>query len=367
MKIESVEEENDGMILCVNTPARTEFGVDYYSYIVSDEFVGMKNVPFGTHLVFYSFFNDLSSYMTQNSARICLFVTLSRENPIVLLRYNAEIEDYELLDSEKEESKQIVNQYMNQYAHKLGPYPMDKSWSIWNKLANFITPKVISRLEPLQKKIFSTLSIEESNLLRKQKEDFYHQRNQEMEKEKNEYRVYYTHIPSKLKRQGVKGHELTKLNFDKSALLYQLLKEEYENDWTLLLGELQFAFVCFLMGQALDALEQWKRIIELLCSCDDVMHNASMLLLFRNFVSILYNELEVIPKDFFHDELSQNNFLKKQLSSFLQIVLSDGIHDNELVSLTKKMDQLLMDRFKLQSSLEEEDSEDAPIIVELDE
>lgn len=35
-----------------------------------------------------------------------------------------------------------------------------------------------------------------------------------------------------------------------------------------LLGELQLAFVCFLVCQVYDAFEHWKQLVHLLCSCD---------------------------------------------------------------------------------------------------
>lgn len=34
-----------------------------------------------------------------------------------------------------------------------------------------------------------------------------------------------------------------------------------------ILGELQIAFIYFFLGQDFTAFEQWKRLIELICSC----------------------------------------------------------------------------------------------------
>ena len=42
-------------------------------------------------------------------------------------------------------------------------------------------------------------------------------------------------------------------------------------DYRLLLGEYQFSFVCFLIGQCFDAFEHWKKLTALLCSCDDAV------------------------------------------------------------------------------------------------
>lgn len=35
------------------------------------------------------------------------------------------------------------------------------------------------------------------------------------------------------------------------------------------LGELQFSFVCFLVGQHYDSFEHWKRLTSLLCECGE--------------------------------------------------------------------------------------------------
>ena len=48
------------------------------------------------------------------------------------------------------------------------------------------------------------------------------------------------------------GVHLSALNLDKSLLLEQLLQKHYRRDSRLLLGELQFAFLAFLMGQSLE-------------------------------------------------------------------------------------------------------------------
>ena len=51
---------------------------------------------------------------------------------------------------------------------------------------------------------------------------------------------------------GVTGAHLSALNLDKSMLLEQLLQQHYRGDSRRLLGELQFAFLAFLMGQSLE-------------------------------------------------------------------------------------------------------------------
>ena len=46
-----------------------------------------------------------------------------------------------------------------------------------------------------------------------------------------------------------------------------------------ILAELQFSFVCFLVGQHYDSFEQWKRLLRLFCQCHDAVANHTELYL----------------------------------------------------------------------------------------
>lgn len=78
-----------------------------------------------------------------------------------------------------------------------------------------------------------------------------------------------------------------------------------------LAGELQFAFVCFLLGSVYEAFEHWKRLLNLLCRSEAAMlkHHT----LYTSLISILYHQLGEIPADFFVDIVSQDNFLTSTL------------------------------------------------------
>lgn len=78
-----------------------------------------------------------------------------------------------------------------------------------------------------------------------------------------------------------------------------------------LAGELQFAFVCFLLGNVYEAFEHWKRLLNLLCRSEATMvkHHS----LYISLISVLYHQLGEIPADFFVDIVSQDNFLTSTL------------------------------------------------------
>lgn len=127
-----------------------------------------------------------------------------------------------------------------------------------------------------------------------------------------------------------------------------------------ILGEFQFAFVSFVVGHVYDAFENWKHLLNLLCSCDDAlnMHHE----IFNKFISTLHFQLKQLPKDFFVDIISKTNFLTQSLQSFfLNLKLSDAPQDLKekggrfCIHLTKK--------FKW--DFDGEPDEEAPVVVDM--
>lgn len=58
----------------------------------------------------------------------------------------------------------------------------------------------------------------------------------------------------------------------------------------MMLGELQVAFVLFLVGQSYESYEHWKDMVLLLCSCEDAVK--TMPELFFNFIGMVYSMIE---------------------------------------------------------------------------
>lgn len=84
-------------------------------------------------------------------------------------------------------------------------------------------------------------------------------------------------------------------------------------------AELQFAFICFLIGNVYDAFEHWKRLLNILCRSEDAIRKYQDL--YINLISVLYHQLSEIPADFFVDIVSQDNFLTSTLQVCLLLPL----------------------------------------------
>ncbi len=69
--------------------------------------------------------------------------------------------------------------------------------------------------------------------------------------------------------QGIEGAALTMMNRDKSHILQDILSKLTSSKE--LLGEIQFAFTTFLLGENFESFEQWKRLLVLLCNCQEAL------------------------------------------------------------------------------------------------
>ncbi|CAJ2653167.1 unnamed protein product [Trifolium pratense] len=78
------------------------------------------------------------------------------------------------------------------------------------------------------------------------------------------------------------NHDMTQLQ-----LLETLRAKDYGGSEELLLGELQFAFIAFLMGQLLEAFLQWKSLDSLLFGCTVAPFHKRTQLFTKDFFSLV--------------------------------------------------------------------------------
>ena len=70
------------------------------------------------------------------------------------------------------------------------------------------------------------------------------------------------------------------------AILFLLISLDYYSRNDEILGELQFSFICFLVGQNYDAFEQWKLLLKMFCTCDEAL--ATQTHLYMTLISDLH-------------------------------------------------------------------------------
>ena len=165
--------------------------------------------------------------------------------------------------------------------------------------------------------------------------------------------IFYSEIPKVKQVQGIEGAALTQMNLDKSMILQDLLTSLEkksglkERSWKELLGELQFAFVSFLLGENYDSFEQWKALLVLICHCQQALISDQTAQLFFEFIPVVYAQIEQLPIDFFTVELSKNNFITACMQTFIfncDHVYADKV-ELRIKQRAKKLESMLVKQF----------------------
>uniref|UniRef100_A0A672NKV7 Protein AAR2 homolog n=1 Tax=Sinocyclocheilus grahami TaxID=75366 RepID=A0A672NKV7_SINGR len=94
-------------------------------------------------------------------------------------------------------------------------------------------------------------------------------------------------------------------------IYYHLCTEILSYRMSLFAGELQFALVCFLMGNVCEFFEHWKSLQALPCRSEEAVKERKEL--YPGLIAVLCHQLGEIPPHFFVDIVLQNDFLPSTL------------------------------------------------------
>lgn len=346
---------NGATLLLLDVPQFTLIGIDTLMFSVGPVFKGIKMIPHGPHFVYYSSSNRDGSKFSP----IVGFFIDTCPSEVIVRKWDQQDERLVKL-SEEEEERYCQSVKSLEFDRELGPYTLSQ-YGDWKQLSNYITKTTIERIEPIGGEI--TVAHESGmvgNTPKTSMEKALDQqlRNSKFSKsaDKSQKRgCYYTSIPRVIKHKGIHGQELTSLNLDKTQLLESILMKDYGGSEDLLLGELQFAFIAFLMGQSLEGFLQWKSLVSLLFGCNEApFHTRS--LLFTKFIRVIYYQLKFgFQKDqtgssnvekessLLLDEswLSADSFLHHLCKDFFSLVQEASVVDGDLLSWTRKLRDLL--------------------------
>ena len=125
-----------------------------------------------------------------------------------------------------------------------------------------------------------------------------------------------------------------------------------------LLGELEIAFVVFLLGHVYSSFEHWKNLVNLFCRARQSLHDRPCL--YKNFIRTLHFNLKETPDDFFVDIVSKNNFLTTTLTIFFETFREEKELDKELVERADKFKAHLERKYDWDFDYDEDD---VPVVV----
>lgn len=357
-------------IVIFGVPEGTEFGIDSNSWQVGPRFKGVKMVPPGVHFIHYSAKRLGASAETGPRSGIFFYL---EQKEIRLLNWDPREE--EMVAASQEEAEHLREQ-LTSLDPSLGPYPYE-SLRRWVSLTNHISKEAMLKLQPVCGTICSfpeVLPMEEmthtedrakhnlpryDTVCQNYKEGM--SRLPQM-KQKEGTEIRFSQLPEKMYPKNATPAEITQHSIDLSYALGQLIDINYQGNPLAILAELQFSFVCFLLGNVYEGFEQWKNLLNLLCRAEtfSLQHPD----LYNEVISVLYHQLAQVPTDFFIDIVSQNNFLTSTLQVLFSFLCSPSTN-KDLRKKALRFRAHLTKRF--QWDFEEDPMDTAPLVVQLPE
>jgi A1 cistron-splicing factor AAR2 len=150
---------------------------------------------------------------------------------------------------------------------------------------------------------------------------------------------------------------------DRSKQLEELISREYPGNDLAVLGELQLAYIAFLLGQNCDGFDQWRALLQMLCSCDDAV--AAKPELFAELLRTFFAQLSQAPSDLFGDDLTDGNFLGSCALGLLEACDAEAA-PAKMRKRCGKLRELVLEKFGINTDDLALLGEDAPQIVDAD-
>jgi A1 cistron-splicing factor AAR2 len=377
---------SSAQLLVLEFPARSQFGVDWWSFHVGHAFQGMKMVPRGVHFIWTAASPHESTQAGSGvldpdmASRLGSFIWLESTDTWVR-RWNPAEEALEAISDEAEEQRYIAAARRLEFDRGQGSYPLEDRRR-WTDLTDCITRELVERLEPVDRKIgvgkMAKYALED----KKQKTPHVEEVDEVKEEQKQQRNPvamedvtmaepggaatvtavptvaaskpprsapapsssFYTRIPTvrsfflrqqqQQQQQAAsltpeeRAHALTQLHMDQSPILESIFSASTATSTLAavsnppdgdhaplltpaeldLLGELQFAFTAFLIGHDYEGFDAWKDLTRLLTSCTQSLeHHPAFYEYWLG--SVLHAQLAALPRDFFVDAISGENFL----------------------------------------------------------
>lgn len=238
-----------------------------------------------------------------------------------------------------------------------------------------MTPEIVTKVQPLSGKIVSASDfITQKSTSKSRREGVKATRDMNKEHESMKEAtsmlpdmesnpdsvIRFTPVPENWFPPGSTPQEVTKYSMDSTYAIQTMIKTINTNGTDALLGELQFSFICFIIGQVLDSFEQWKQLLHLLCCGEGAVSKYKDL--YISLIKVLHFQLREVPEDFFVDIVSQNNFLTSTLRELFSNLQNESV-DKTLCHRGMNFKQNLTTRFNWDFDVEAD--EDGPVVVEL--
>eukprot|EP00928_Gymnodinium_smaydae_P048653 TRINITY_DN32551_c0_g1_i1.p1 TRINITY_DN32551_c0_g1~~TRINITY_DN32551_c0_g1_i1.p1 ORF type:complete len:431 (+),score=86.71 TRINITY_DN32551_c0_g1_i1:54-1295(+) len=383
-------QEEGCAVLCLDCPEGILFGIDYSAWTVGPRFMGVKLVPPGLHYVYCS-----PSGEEVGSFRTGFFLTM-KPRDVAVFRWDPETEELAPLADQDEEARYADGVRSFDFDGHLGPYPLELS-AQWEELTRYATDKLVRKIEPVSGAVRSKRAEydkkegkgaqeedDEANELpnfddlddgsaAKQQSKQQEQKQQEdqdsmkvdpqatLESNAGSGNLFFSTVPRARKKVGASPEETTRLHLDRTAQLDDMVAREYGGDSLGILGELQLAYIAFILGQNYDGYDQWRALLQLLCSCESAVSARPEM--FAELLRAFFAQLSQAPSDLFEDDLTSGNFLGGCAISLLDVCDTEA-SPPKLRKRCSKLRELVQEKFGISTDDLALMGEDAPVVVD---
>lgn len=315
---------NLGTLLLLNSPKKMQFGIDLSQWVIGEKFMGIKLIPIGIHYVSFSLSEE------NNAFKQGFFIEIEsgkNKTKNIIREWSPKYQTFIRLNDETTKNYSIGLDNLDFDQH-LGNYPYEQI-SNWKDLTSFLNINIINRL---QKNINVTMcpelieekkeqNINDMDNADENEEDINNINEINHENNNNEFKKYNQLITYEdIEFTEIYLNQPEYINsLDKSKLLEKILSKFKKSEE--FLGEFQYSFILFLIGEVYDALKQWKDIFILISSSEELIKKFDKF--YCNFIEVIYNQLRLFPDDLMHDVILDNNFLKRYLTNFLLFDIKD--------------------------------------------
>ncbi|KAL8868993.1 MAG: hypothetical protein Q9174_004605, partial [Haloplaca sp. 1 TL-2023] len=278
-------------LLLLNLPANILCGIDLLSFTTTPTFLGIKNLPPGYHFLFTS----PSASLSLRDGFWFNIPQTSHNTPTITSR-KWDPEQEHLVPCSQTESLVFVNErggpqtvfekFLTPYRQSAGSDTSDNDTKdgIWENLTSHISPSVLERFTRNSECVISSASSGTQD--RDEIPGLNAQEVGSVIGEEQELGMLGIDL-KKTWREGAVGRERTEGARDRSWLLGDIVvkcghevigggeekKEEEEQEWgSAILGQMQICFLMVLTLANYSCLEEWKRILAMVLTCESAVH-----------------------------------------------------------------------------------------------
>lgn len=343
-------------VLLLNIPAKALTGIDLLSFTTSPRFRGIKDLPPGLHFVFAA---TSAAFSVRQGA--WFYVTPGTGSPQVFVkRWDDQTEEL-VAQTDQSEVLHWKANLGSLWKASLTPYRQtveegdsgdEETWSeestAWSNLTSHITPTLLTRICGLNPDHWSLTTASAAKQDLESIPGLESSSNISQEKDLGLLPIDLT----RTWREGAMGKERTDAAQDRSWFLGDLIENHCQaknkrGREVEILGELQFVFLMVLTLNNNSCLEQWKRMLKLLLTCQQAVKERKVL--FVELIRLLRVQLGQCPSaegDMFGMNEARGGFLRPLLTNFRKYIdESAGTWKADLVEELDELQEYLEKEF----------------------